>query len=514
MREGGEIRVQHIAVTGIPAGVVPAPREVLDAVGLRPDEPLMYSEYVAAKRRVAHVLAQAGYIYARVDGTVRVDPEQRAAAIVIRVDPGERARFGEVTIRGNRRVSTAAICARVAWTEGEAFDLDKLRQTREALRALDVFRSVDVDYVKTGSPPRVDVAITVRERDRGELEVGGGMTIQGADDLRLAVKGRGELTISSWPESLTTLRLRVQPGYLLLSDPGAKPIFIFGARAALERPDFLQPRVKLGVFASYSVQDSLHRPRAGVAATRPFWDDTLELSLGVEVEHHTLPPAEEQGPRRPLAVSSLQQSAKVDRRDDSQKPRSGWFAQLGLEEGLWFRTVSGAYVKGLAELRGYVPVGRRVVLAGRSRGGRLFAATPGEVPVTQRFFSGGTQHRGFGANRLAPVTRGEQGDPVPVGGSKLVEASMEVRVDVIKIAGSWLGGVVFADAGDVVPATAAIELARLHLAAGVGLSFQTPMGALRLELGRRLNRLRPCRPDACPDPDNPTVFHFSIGEAF
>ena len=51
----------------------------------------------------------------------------------------------------------------------------------------------------------------------------------------------------------------------------------------------------------------------------------------------------------------------------------------------------------------------------------------------------------------------------------------------------------------------------MHTAAGFGLRYPTPVGALRFDIGRRLNRVAG---DSEPRSGDRYAFHLSVGEAF
>jgi outer membrane protein assembly factor BamA len=540
IEEGQPTRVTSLAVRGMPQQP-PEPAQI-DALalvrdaGLSRNDVFVHEQYLAAKDRLRDALARAGYIHAQVEGRVRVNRDQRTAEVELEVSPGPLVRFGETRIIGNRRIPDQAIAARIAWSRGEVFDTDKLRQTRKALFGLDMFRSVRIDYDRSTQAPVVDMTVEVREGLRHELRLGGGLGVEGAgglverglvqySDTRMEVRGRSELTVRSFVDPLLTLRLNARPGYVLLPGVNEEHNFVFEARAAVDRPDFVLRRLILGAFVSYTVERyeaySERGPRAGVLLDRPLLNERLHLGLGAQAEYLTLTPndgvtLEDLGTDGPVGVSFVHQSIKIDRRDDRLHTHSGWFAQLRLEQGRWFADATGLFARNIAEIRGYLPLTSRLVVAARSRGGLLSSTVTGDEPISQRLFSGGSSHRGFGVRRLAPVVLDDEGKTVPVGGAALLEGSLELRADVIKLSDAWLGGVLFVDAGDVVETRDQLDVTELHVAVGGGLRYDTPIGPIRFDVGVRVNRLRTCQAEPCPDPD-PTrqvVFHFSVGEAF
>jgi outer membrane protein assembly factor BamA len=223
------------------------------------------------------------------------------------------------------------------------------------------------------------------------------------------------------------------------------------------------------------------------------------------------------GYTNPYLLSYLVQQVIVDLRHRPLDTRSGFYGSLNLEEGV---PLGGTftYVKVSPDVRAYVPLGSRVVLAGRVIFGRLEPRTSSDSPITRRFYEGGADsHRGFNYNRLAPqVPSGDNGAPIPIGGDTMLLMQVEARIDLFKIKGSWLGMAAFFDAGDVPQREFGLALGQLHLAVGGGLRYHTVVGTVRFDVGVRLNRLSPTQPDGRqnPDPGQRFAFHLSIGEAF
>ncbi len=150
---------------------------------------------------------------------------------------------------------------------------------------------------------------------------------------------------------------------------------------------------------------------------------------------------------------------------------------------------------------------------------RLGFATPFSgsfVPTSQLFFSGGgTSLRGFpideaGPQRLVPFCNVLQGVSgcvnvtVPVGGRELFILNSEARfpLGITKA----LGGVFFYDGGNVFSAINFNNFVNNYTnTVGIGLRYATPIGPVRLDIGRNLN----------PVPGiNPLQYYITIGQAF
>jgi outer membrane protein assembly factor BamA len=251
----------------------------------------------------------------------------------------------------------------------------------------------------------------------------------------------------------------------------------------------------------------------------PLFTDKVRLRLGWDIERldfrqisPLIGPAlqRELGLDGPERLGMYTQTLLADLRDNPLEPRYGLFAELRVDEGGVYAGGDTAFWRVTPEVRGYLPIPRApIVIAARARAGRFF----GDIPVTERYFSGGaSRHRGFAERRLAPTLVGEADGSmteVPIGGAELVETSLELRTRIAKIRGMGVGGVAFLDGGDCT-AQNQLDLGNLHWAAGAGARLYTVIGAIRFAVGYRLNRTGPGNPDA----GSHWAFHLSLGEAY
>jgi outer membrane protein insertion porin family/translocation and assembly module TamA len=262
----------------------------------------------------------------------------------------------------------------------------------------------------------------------------------------------------------------------------------------------------------------------------------------------------------PVLVSYPELALALDLTDRPVKPHEG----LSLRGSAQFAGVGGDArdVKVATDLRGYVPLGRKLTLAMRTSVGLLFpfnygqtvepvalTNTPGaasrqewvrdsELMSLRGLFAGGPgSNRGYAQREIGPhgivpfyapgVTSNKLDQDcattqagaastcdLPLGGFTLWEASIELR---FPISGPF-SGAVFTDAADVAPEKVRYRLNRPHLSAGLGLRFDTPVGPVRLDAGYRIPHLQaPAAPDEGTPATTfglPIAVSFGIGEAF
>ena len=157
-----------------------------------------------------------------------------------------------------------------------------------------------------------------------------------------------------------------------------------------------------------------------------------------------------------------------------------------------------------------------VVFANSIRLGLAKSFAGSFIPTSQLYFSGGgTSLRGFpidqaGPQRLVPFCAGLQNQTgcvdvtVPVGGNQLFILNSELRFP-LKIMKA-LGGVLFYDGGNVYSAINLPNFANNYTnTVGAGLRYSTPIGPIRIDIGRNLN----------PVPGiTPTQYYITLGQAF
>jgi outer membrane protein insertion porin family/translocation and assembly module TamA len=259
---------------------------------------------------------------------------------------------------------------------------------------------------------------------------------------------------------------------------------------------------------------------------------------------------------QPLLISYVDIFSYLDFRDDPVHTRKGLYIgnQLQIAGGLLQGDASDVRVQ--PEVRGYVPIGRRLVLAARGSMGFLFPfdygryaeinfRNPGpsrvegsardyQILFFRGFYAGGpSSNRGYALRGIGPYdlipylspagqsisasgcNPNDTSCSLPTGGRTLWEASLELRYVVsgpISVAG-------FCDAADVSPFTLNPRFNRPHLSCGVGGRYDTPVGPIRLDIGYRVPGAQyfgSSSFERAPDTllGLPIALAFGIGEAF
>ena len=525
VKEGKPTRVADLAIAGLPEDLADDEALADQERPLKAGSVFRHDRYEDLKTWLAAWLANRGYPHAVVTGKVAVDRDTRTAAVQIEVDVGPRAVFGPTEIKGLRNIPKSAIENRLAFDEGETFDPSQLELTQGRLYQLNLFSAVRLDYQREGRPQETGITVSLAEAKRHEWRLGGGVAVEGGFDpsqIRLEVRGRSDYIMRQFLHPLTTLRLDFRPAWqFLLAENRNGPAG--EATATVERYDLVFPLLTGRVVGGYDMDEyeayTQRGPLGKLGLSRPFIGDRLLTGLTWRFRSLTfaeISPALDDatqmqvGMTDPYRIGAIDQNVALDLRDHPLDPRRGFYTQVIASEGSTGLGGTSTFVRGTGDVRGYLPIGDRLVLAARAMYGRALTS---ELPVTERFFEGGANgHRGFTYRKLSPFRLGPEGEYAPIGGEEVVLTSGEVRFDLVK-KDPWFGfpfGIVgFADGGDVVEEPGGLDMSSLHWAGGLGLRYD-PIVSIRLDLGWRFNRYGAGEPAS----GDRFAFHFSLGQAF
>lgn len=198
-----------------------------------------------------------------------------------------------------------------------------------------------------------------------------------------------------------------------------------------------------------------------------------------------------------VAVAFIQ-----DRRDDPVDSHTGVYNTIDTGYA-WSGIGSGTnYTRLSFRNSTYHRIGRDIVLARTLQFGWIhnLGGTPEDIPLAERFFSGGaSSNRAFPDNQAGPR---DTKTGFPLGGNGMLFHSTELRFPLI---GNNVGGVLFHDIGNVYADVADLTLRYRQRniqdfnyavnSFGFGIRYRTPIGPIRVDFSL--------------SPDSPRFFGFS-----
>lgn len=494
VREGGPFPIRRLQVVGDwPEDLGSATERLASKQG----SVFLPEKVNKDQQTLRKTLDEAGYYEAKVLTRPVVGDKQ--VDLVFRVRAGPKARVAGVRYVGLRRTSEKLVRKRVDFKQGEPLSAVKMRRIEGALFRTGLFRDVELTHEPEGRDPGRQVVV-VSFREAPALGLRASVGYDSEERLRTSVTvshdnvgGKGRR--ASFQAFLSGLRR--------------------GARVTVEQPRVV--RDDLEGLMTFNVQreerEGFDVATTGLAVqigTKPLgrrrWQWIYSLTAD-RFSNVTLDPdaleevlRAERGRLEPVRLGSLSLSWISDRRNDPFLPRSGSVARAEL--GVFARVLGSEaeFLRWQGEYVVYRPWGPKTVVVGALRAGMEwpFGGTVA-VPLSKRLFVGGSSSvRGFSRDRVGPLD-GPGGDPL--GGESSLVFNLELRRKIWKD----LSLVLFSDSGNAWLETSDLSLGDLRSSVGLGVRFGTPVGALRLEYGYKLDRR---------DGESPGRVLLSIGEAF
>ncbi len=449
-------------------------------------------EYQDTEMLLRNLLMENGHAHARTERRAEVDLDESQASIRYSVQPGPKTVFGETVITGTEQFDPYLISRELAYEPGESFSLQKIRETRQKILALDLFSGFRINPQETaGMPAQVPMMIDVSEKPPREINVSLGYSTE--EEFRVALNWRHQNWLGDGR------RLSVETRYSSIITTGAVEFI---------QPHFLSPRNLGGLTFRQDLEDEKTYDRNATKFSGRLerrFSQRLIGFVGYRAEYNHLnnvsaATSEALGDfRREGILTGPSLGLIWNSTDDLLYPTRGEVLSFSAEQAgaLW----GGQYdlYKLTGEAKKYLAIGWETILAGRLKIGLADAiGSRTNFPLFERFYAGGQASvRGFERRRLGP----RNSDDDPLGGLSLIEGSVEVRRPIWR----QLGGALFVDFGQLSLQPFDVPIDDLQFAGGFGLSYTTPVGPIRLDVGFPFQPRRG---------DQAWQIHFSIGASF
>lgn len=459
---------------------------------IKPGEIFREQKYQDAELLLRNHLMDNGHAHAQTQRRAEVDLEQDQAGVRYWAQPGPKAVFGETEIKGTEQVEPYLIVRELAYEPGEMFSLKKIRESRQQILALDLFSALRINPRESaGTPTVVPMGVQVTEKPPRQISVGLGYSTE--EEFHVSLDWRYQ----NWLGDGRRLWIR-----------GKYSSIVASGDIDFTQPHFFTRRTQAGLHLRHAVEEEEtfkrtlsrfsgrleHRFTPRLLSFFGYRVDNNQLSDVAEATTQVLGEIRTKGILTGPSLGLVWNST-----DDLLQPTQGEIVSFNADQagGIW----GGPYefFKLTGEAKKYFPIGWDTIFAGRLKLGVADAIGSKEnYPLFERFFAGGQGGvRGYGRRRLGPLNS----DDEPLGGLSLIEGSVEVRRPV------WreLGGALFVDFGQVSLKSFDIPVNDLQFSTGFGLSYTTPVGPLRLDIGF------PFKP---PRGDRAWQIHFSVGASF
>ncbi|MCC2957344.1 outer membrane protein assembly factor BamA [Massilia sp. IC2-477] len=447
----------------------------------------------ATNKLIADRLGTFGYAFANVTANPEINRDKREASFTFFIDPGKRAYVRHMNISGNTVTRDEVIRREFRQFESSWYDANRVKLSRDRVDRLGYFKDVKVETPESpGTSDQVDVNISVEEKPTGNFMIGGAFSQSEKFTFTASVSqanfaGSGNTVGIEVNTSKYNRTIAVSQTNPYFTDDGISRSFQMYHRNS--RP--------LYGYGTYSTRQTGGNLTFGV----PFSEsDTVYFGAGLE---RTQIETDENSPflylefvrqnggaasgigRASTSAIPLTAAWGRDTRDSAVTPTRGRYQRANLE----IDAIGDLkYYRAVYEQQWYRPLTSWMTLALRGEFDYGKGIGGDRYPVFKNFYAGGIGSvRGYESSTLGVV---DEAYGYAIGGSKRLIGNAELQ---FPFPGSGkdrsLRWFAFVDGGQVYQEKEKIRLDRMRYSAGIGLSWISPVGPLKLSYAKPLNSL-------------------------
>ncbi|OZI26132.1 hypothetical protein CAL26_01930 [Bordetella genomosp. 9] len=464
--------------------------------------PFVNEDWNKAKSGLLNDVSDHDFLLARIAASsADVQAEQGEVRLKVVIDSGPAVRMGMLEIQGLERVPASLVRRYVRYTQGEAYDQDKLNNWQQALQGTSFFRGAFVSMVRPDGTRETPAEQTpARSTPQGDPSVAAGGQPAKAMDSDSEITLPVQVRVVEAPPKRFSASLGVDSDVGVGVEALYRQQVVFGQPLTMESgfgvnrlrqrvyTDFYLPpdgsgnKDSIGVLAEHSDIQGQEVTRFALGATRlqerhGSGNVDYETRWGLLAAHDSV---RIEG-ASDYDLPSLTGTVEWLRRDVDNKydPRDGNLVALGGGLGVTLDT-GRPYSRARARAQTWWPVGERDVFTVRGEIGKVWSDST-RVPPDFGFRTGGARSiRGYPYLSIGA----DRGDAV-VDAPTLLVGSIEYDHYFDE---RWGVGF-FVDAGD---AAQSFGDMRMAVGYGVGARVRTPAGPLFLDVayGQRDHSLR------------------------
>jgi outer membrane protein insertion porin family len=476
------------------------PKRLLKAITYRRGQWYNADEIKNTTEEMTKVLGDLQYAFVSVTPEVTRNAETRTIDIVYNIGESPRVFVDRINIAGNLATRDKVIRRQFELSEGDPFNRTKLAKSEQKIKDLGYFEKVEVKTSPGTAPDKSVIDVAVQEKSTGELSVGAGFSTADGPLADFGIRernflGKGqELQLSGTiAGKRTEFDVSFTEPFFLDRDLSAGIDAFHTTRDQQEDSSFDQKRTGGGFRVGFPLSDKL----------RQTWRYRFENNQIENIDSDASRFIKDQKGKR--TTSAISQRLVFENLDSTLWPTEG--IRTWLDTELAGLSGDAQYVSGKVGGAYYYPIAKNWVFNVLGETGAIEGWGDETVRINERFFIGSSTLRGFTRAGIGP--RDISTDDA-LGGNVFYRGSAELSFPIGFPEDMGVAGHAFTDFGslwkvDLANSADIADSESLRAAAGLGFSWRSPFGPLRIDLAQ---------PYIKEDYDETEFFRFSFGTRF
>lgn len=487
--EGEKYTVTDIKLAG---EMLLAEEEARKLISLQTGEYFNRQKITESSKAIGDRLGNDGYAFANVNAVPDVDKDKHTVAFTFFIDPGRRVYVRRINLTGNTRTRDEVLRREMRQMESAWYGADKINRSKQRLERLQFFSDVNVETPAVpGTNDQVDLNINVTEKSTGSVMFGAGLSSAEGVVFGVTVNQNNFLGTGNRVSAQVNTG-KVNTIYSLsYTDPYFTPDGVSRTFNAYRR-DIDTSYLSTGSYktSSYGTGVSFGMPlneRDSVSAGLTFDYTQVDLTSSSPIQYRRYcGDSNANGCDNTSVLLNL--GWAHDTRDNVLFPNKGVYQRLSSEIGL--PGLDLQYYKVEYKHSWYKDITPNItfMLNGEAGYGDTYGSK--DFPFFKNFYIGGVNSvRGYQTSSIGPRLYDTVNDRgYAIGGTKRLLGNAELYFPIPGMKDSkQLRLSTFIDAGNVYTSDERMDLGDLRYSAGIGVSWYSPFGPIKLVLAKALN---------------------------
>ncbi|MBF0635033.1 MAG: outer membrane protein assembly factor BamA, partial [Nitrospinae bacterium] len=165
--EGDQYRVGKVEIVG---DEVYDSEALMEKIKLKAGDVFNRGQFRQDIFDITEMYSRKGYAFANVLPALESHEDTKAVDVKIQTQKGRKVYLGKIQIAGNDATRDKVIRREFRLQEGELFDSEKLRRTRQRINNLGFFESVEIEQ-RSRQEDLLDIEVKVAERNTGQISM-------------------------------------------------------------------------------------------------------------------------------------------------------------------------------------------------------------------------------------------------------------------------------------------------------------------------------------------------------